>query len=102
VVWLETLLLIEAAVAFWLSALNLALLTRVVGATRQPARRTAAVVLAGVCAGQAVEALAFMWFGAATTASDGAAAAILVVRTALIASTGSISVLLLRASSRGR
>jgi hypothetical protein len=89
-------------VAFWLSALNLTLLSRIVRASRQPARRMAALVLAGVCAGQAVEALAFLLFGAATTTDDWSAMALLVVRTALIASTGSISVLLLRASSRGR
>jgi hypothetical protein len=102
-VWLETVLLTEAATAFWLSALNLALLVRVLSGEARRARRVAALVLGGVCAGQAMEALAFLWLGGPSSAEDGwSAGALLLVRTALLLSTASTSVLLLRGSSRGR
>ncbi len=96
--WLETVLLIEAAAAFWLSVLNVALLVRVISRTRGQARRAAAVVLACVCGGQAMEALLFLWQG--DTAPHGwSAVALVLVRTALMVSTASISLLLLRALS---
>jgi hypothetical protein len=102
-VWLETVLLIEVAAAFWLSALNVALLSRVIGSERARARRTAAFVLACVCGGQALEAVLFLWQGEASSTEGGlSGAALLLVRTALLASTALVSALLLRASYRSR
>ena len=101
--WLETVLLIEAAAAFWLSALNVALLGRVISAARERPRRVAAFVLGCVCAGQAMEALLFLWLGGATAATgEWPAAALLVVRTALVVSTALISLLLVRGHARRR
>ncbi len=99
--WLETVLLIEAAAAFWLSALNVALLSRVLSTTHGQARRAAAVVLASVCLGQAMEALLFLWVGDTSVRGAWPALALLVVRTALVLSTGLIALLLVR-SLRGR
>jgi hypothetical protein len=101
-VWLETVLLIEAATAFWLSALNVALLLRVVSAARGPARRAAAIVLAWACAGQAMEALLFLWLGDVSVSGAWPAMALLAVRTALVVSTALIALLLVRASRQGR
>ena len=101
--WLEAILSIEAAAAFWLSAVNLTLLVRVLSGEARRAHRVAALVLGGVCAGQAMEALAFLWLGGPSSAEDGwSAGTLLLVRTALLLSTGSTSALLLRGSSRGR
>ena len=101
--WLETVLLIEVAVAFWLSALNVALLVRVLSAQQGRPRRTAAVVLACVCGAQAMEALLFLWLdGAAGATQAWQAAALLAVRTGLLLSTALVSVLLLRARMRSR
>ena len=96
--WLETVLLVEAAAAFWLSGLNVTLLGRVAASARGRPRRAAALVLACVCGGQAMEALLFLWLGGATSATGAwPAAALLVVRTALVVSSALISLLLARA-----
>jgi apolipoprotein N-acyltransferase len=100
-VWLETVLLIEAAAAFWLSVLNVAFLGRVISAARGVARRAGAVVLACVCAGQGMEALLFLWLGD-TSPNGWQAVALLMVRTVLLVSMGLISLLLLRARSLRR
>lgn len=101
--WLESVMVFEAAAAFWLSVLNVGLLTRVARAEARRPRRTAAIVLGCACAGQAMEALGFLWLGGPATAAGGwPVAALLLVRTALLTSTGLLSALLLRASSRGR
>jgi hypothetical protein len=94
-VWLETVVLIESALAFWLASLNVLLLTKVAREARGRARRAGATVLACVCAGQAMEALLFLWLG--DTAGQGwPGVALLMVRTALMASMGLISLLLAR------
>jgi hypothetical protein len=98
-VWLETVVLIEAAAAFWLSALNVTLLGRVVSEAEGRARRAAAVTLACVCGGQAMEALLFLWLGDTSPADGWSAAALLIVRTALVVSTALISLLLVRGLS---
>ena len=100
--WLETVILIEAGAAFWLAALNVMLLGRAASGARSRARRVAAVALACVSGGQAMEALLFLWQGE-TSATDGwSAAALIVVRTALATSTGLISLLLVRGLSLRR
>jgi hypothetical protein len=100
-VWLETVLAIEAAAAFWLSSLNVALLLRVVAATAGRARRMAALVLTCVCGGHAMEAVVFL--ALAEPGSEGwSGAAVLLVRTALLASAALIALLLLRASMSPR
>jgi hypothetical protein len=101
-VWLETVVLIEAAVAFWLSALNALLLGRTASQSRGRARRAAAVVLACVCGGQALEALLFLWLGETSGTGGWPQAALLLVRTALLVSTGLISLLLVRGLSMHR
>ena len=78
--WLEAVLLIEAAAGFWLSALNVALLWRVVTSAPARPRRTAAAALACVCGGQALEALLFLWLGDASASDGWSAAALLGVR----------------------
>ena len=100
--WLETVVLIEAATAFWLSCLNVLLLGSVVAGSLGGARRAAASVLACVCAGQAMEALLFLWLGEASGTGGWPAAALLLVRTALLVSTGLISLLLARGLSQHR
>jgi hypothetical protein len=95
-VWLETLVLIEAAAAFWLASLNVLWLTKVARSARGPARRAGAMALACVCGGHAMEALAFLWLGD-TTGRGWPAVALVIVRTALTASMGLISLLLARA-----
>ena len=94
--WLETVILIEAGAAFWLSTLNVMLLALAASEAGSRARRAAAIVLACVCGGQALEALVFLWQGETSTRDGWSAAALLVVRTALMASTASISLLLVR------
>ena len=94
--WLETVIVVEAAMAFSLSGVNVALLLRALAATRGAARRAAVVVLACVCGAQALEALLFLWQGEASGAGW-SAAAVLLVRTALLVSTALISLLLTRA-----
>jgi hypothetical protein len=75
----------------------------VISAEKTKARRTAAIVLAFVCGGQAIEGLHFLWLTGEAAATEGLpAAALLLVRTALLASTALVSALLLRASSRSR
>jgi hypothetical protein len=101
-VWLETVVLIEAAAAFWLSGLNVLLLGRAIAMSRGRARRAAALVLACVCAGQAMEAQLFLWLSDSSGAGGWPAAALQHVRTALLVSTGLISLLLVRGLSRPR
>lgn len=101
--WLETVLLIEAAVAFWLSVLNvLLLLLGVIFPARTRARRIAATVLASVCAAQAMEALLFLWLGETSATDAWPNVALLVVRTSLLASIALISLLLARGLSLRR
>lgn len=94
--WLETVLLIEAAAAFWLSALNVLLLWRVLSRARSRGRAAAAAALTCVCGAQSLEALLFLWLGEASEGDSWSAAAMLAVRTALAVSTALISLLLLR------
>ena len=93
--WLETVVLIEAALAFWLASLNVLLLMKVAREARGRARRGGATALACVCAGQSMEAVLFLWLGDAT-GQGWPAVALLMVRTALMASMGLISLLLAR------
>jgi hypothetical protein len=94
--WLETVVLIEAMGAFWLSILNVLVLARMVAPAKRSARRVAALVLAFVCAGQAMEALLFLSQGEASPASAALTLALLVVRSALVVSAALVSLLLLR------
>jgi hypothetical protein len=88
--------LIEAAAAFWLATLNVLLLTSVALAAHGRPRRFAAGSLACVCAGLALEALLFLGYGD-TAVSGWQGPALVTVRTALMASMGLISLLLVRA-----
>ena len=99
--WLDLWVFLAAGVDFVAAGWNCAYLLRWAKAASTPARRLGAAALALVNAGLALEALAFLWLAA--PASDGPApqtAAVVLVRSALLASSALIGVLLLRDAAR--
>jgi hypothetical protein len=100
-VWIETVLLVEAAMGLCLSALNVGLLMPEVRHARSRARSVAALALAGVCAGQALEALLFLVLDGPSSAGGAwAGVALVCVRSLLSGSSMLISILLVRAAAR--
>lgn len=99
--WLDTWVLLAAAVDFVVAGASCAYLLHWAGAATTRPRRLAAAALALVNAGLALEALAFVWLAA--PASDGPAshtAAVVLVRIALLASSLLMGALLLRDAAR--
>ncbi len=99
--WLDSVLYGEAGLTFVLSGLNSASMTGLAARAVSRGRRAGAAALAFVCAGVALEALAFLALAEpASTATPVAAGALLVVRTLLLASTAVMTALVLRSVSR--
>ena len=99
--WLDSVLYGEAGLTFVLSGLNSASMTGLAARAVSRARRAAASALAFVCAGVAMEALAFLALAEpASAAAPLAAVALLVVRSLLLASTAAMTGLVLRSISR--
>jgi hypothetical protein len=101
VTWLDSILFGEASMTFMLSGMNTGSMASLATRAASRSRRVAASALAFVCAGVAVESLAFLALApAASTLSPGAAAAMVLVRTLLLGSTAMLAVLVLRATQR--
>jgi hypothetical protein len=101
VTWLDSVVYGEAGLTFMLSGLNSASIAGMAAGARSRPRRVGASALAFVCAGVAVESLAFLALAApASTMTPVAAAALLGVRSLLLASTVALTLLVLRAVER--
>jgi hypothetical protein len=98
VTWLDSVVYGEAGL---LSGLNSASIAGIAARARSRARRVGASALALVCAGVAVESLAFLALAApASEMTPVAAAALLCVRSLLLVSTLAMTLLVLRAVAR--
>jgi hypothetical protein len=97
VLWLDTLLLAEALAAFVLASMNCRSLLAYARCAHSAARRTGAAVLGLVCGALALEALAFSLASALSAHPSLHSAVLLAVRTALLASSVTLSLLILRA-----
>jgi hypothetical protein len=101
VTWLDSVVYGEAGLTFMLSGLNSASIAGMAARASSPARRVGASALAFVCAGVAVESLAFLALAApASEMTPVAAAALLCVRSLLLVSTLAMTLLVLRAVAR--
>jgi hypothetical protein len=99
--WLDLWVSVTAAVDFVAAGANCAYLVRWAGAASTAARRLGAGALALVNAAMALEAIAFIWLAApASEGTPSQAAAVVLVRLALLAASGLVSVLLLRDAAR--
>ena len=99
--WLDSVFYGEAGLTFVLSGLNSASMTGLALRAVSRARRMAAFALASVCAGVALESLAFLALAAPASAMQPfAAGALLVVRSLLLASTAVVTVMVLRSIDR--
>ena len=99
--WLDLWVLVAAGVDFGAAGWNCLYLLGLARSAATQARRLGTGALALVNAGLALEALAFLWLAA--PASDGPpshTAAVVLVRAALLASSGLVCVLLLRDAAR--
>lgn len=95
--WIETLLTIETAVAFWLSVFNAASLLKLAAGSSPRARRLASRVLAALCGSQAVESVLFLGSLASGSPLGGwHGLGLLLVRTSLLGSMAGLSLLLWR------
>jgi hypothetical protein len=98
-VWLDTVLTIETALAFWLAVFNGAILMRPALAARSRPRRVAAFTLSWLCLAQAAELLLLLW---ASPMKEDATTVVarLLTRSLLVAATALLTALLLRARPR--
>jgi hypothetical protein len=101
VTWLDSVLYGEAGLTFVLSGLNSASMAGLAARAASRARQVGASALAFVCAGVAMESLAFLALAApASEMHPAAVLALLLVRTLLLASTALLTALVLRAISQ--
>ena len=101
VTWLDSMVYGEAGLTFMLSGLNSASMAGMAAGTRSRARRVGASALAFVCAGVAVESLAFLALAAPASAMTPVAAGVLFgVRSLLLVSTVALTLLVLRGVER--
>jgi hypothetical protein len=99
--WLEVLISVEAVLTFLFAGLSGLLLTEVARSVSTASRRLAAGVLGFVCACLALEALLFLLL-AASPDGTGHTAAVLILRSGLLASSALVFLLLVRGFSRAR
>jgi hypothetical protein len=94
--WLETFVVVEAGAGFVLAGMNCRRLVGYTRAARSAARRTGASALALVSAAFALEALTFLASPAIEASPDLRDVSVIALRSAMLAASGAISVLLLR------
>jgi hypothetical protein len=99
--WLEMLISVEAVLTFLFAGLSGLLLTEVARSVRTASRRLAACVLGFVCACLALEALLFLLLPAPPD-GVGHTAALLVLRSGLLASSALVFLLLVRGIGRSQ
>ena len=94
--WLETLVLVEASAGLILATMNCRWLIGYARGAREAARRAGAAALALLSGAVALEALTFLASPAIEASPELREASVVVVRSALLTASATISALLLR------